>query len=323
MNLYKTLMTDIVLAADLGGTNLRIAAVGRDGTILERSKIATPRDSKPDRLFSALVEIANDCLKKCEKVNLTAIAIAVPATVDACKGILLDAPNLPELNGFGIVSALEEEMNVKVFLENDANAAAIGESWLGATKNFEDSIMVTLGTGVGGGIIIDGKILRGPDGTAGEIGHINVEPCGHPCGCGSHGCLEQYSSATAVVRMANELAAENPDSKLAGVDKLTSKHVYQLGLESDEDALAVFKKQGFYLGLALSGLINSLNPEAIVFGGGAAAAWDLFMPELLEQIGKRTYLTPAERVKLFRSELGDDAGILGAAHLGFENVDHN
>lgn len=316
-------MKEIVLAADLGGTNLRMAAVGRDGAILDRSKIATPRDETADKLFEALVEIAKDCLEKRKEDKLVAIAIAVPATVDVSGGIMLNAPNLPELNGFGIVSSLEKELNTRAFLENDANAAAIGESWLGASKDFDNSIMVTLGTGVGGGIIIDGKILRGPDGTAGEIGHINVEPRGHQCGCGSYGCLEQYASATAVVRMAREMAATAADSKLAGKEPLTSKCVYQLGVEGDAGAKEVFTRQGFYLGLALSGLINSLNPEVIVIGGGAAAGWDLFMPEVREQIEKRTYLTPAERVKLIRSELGDDAGIIGAAHLGFENIDHN
>ena len=308
------------MAADLGGTNLRMAVARSNGEILFRAKRETPRSDSPNKLLEVLVETSKECLEKLPASELKAISLAVPATVDACRGILLDAPNLPELNGFEIVSALEERVGARVLLENDANAAAIGESWMGAAKDFDTSIMVTLGTGVGGGIIIDGKILRGPDGTAGEIGHINVEPNGHQCGCGSHGCLEQYASATAVVRMAKEIAAEDPDSKLAEKKETTSEDLFERGISGDAGAKKVFEKQGFYLGLALSGLINSLNPEAIVFGGGAAAGWDLFIPELRSQIEKRTYLTPAERVKLFRSELGDDAGILGAAHLGFENI---
>lgn len=308
------------MAADLGGTNLRMAVVSSSGEILFRARSETPRSDGPDKLLDALVETSRHCIENCRSSNIAGVSLAVPATVDVQSGVLLDAPNLPELNGFGIVLATEKKLNLKVFLENDANAAAIGESWQGASQGFYNSIMITLGTGVGGGIIIDGKILRGPDGTAGEIGHINVEPNGHECGCGSKGCLEQYASATAVVRIAEEIAAAKPESQLASIEVLTSENIYELGIQGDADAIDVFTRQGFYLGLALSGLINSLNPEVIVFGGGAAAGWDLFIEELRRQIEKRTYLTPAERVKLLPSELGDDAGLLGAARFGFEKI---
>jgi glucokinase len=180
--------------------------------------------------------------------------------------------------------------------------------------------MVTLGTGIGGGIIIDGKILRGIDGTAGEIGHICVEPRGEPCGCGSRGCVEQYASASAIVRLVNELNNQYANSILTDKKGISSLDVYEAGKSGDELALEVFRQMGFYLGIAIANLMNILNPEAIVIGGGAAAGWDLFMPHVKEYISKSAYHETVERVKFLRAELGDDAGIIGAAYLAFEKL---
>jgi len=167
---------------------------------------------------------------------------------------------------------------------------------------------------------LGGKVLRGVDGTAGEIGHICVEPNGAECGCGSRGCLEQYSSATAVVRLARELGEKFPRSDLMGNTTITSSEIYNSAKAGDKLALEVFRTQGFYLGIALAGLINVLNPEIIVVGGGAAAAWDFFIPHTLVQIRKRAYPEPAKRAKIIPARLGDDAGVLGAARLAFDRI---
>lgn len=310
----------IVLACDLGGTNLRMAAIDRAGNILYRTKRDTPKTERAEDILLAITQSAEECRRKTSE-SITAIAVAAPATVSAEKGVILKAPNVPALDGFRIVAALEEELNVKAILENDANAAAVGENWVGASKGFENSICVTLGTGVGGGIVIDGKILHGIDGTAGEIGHVGVEPFGAPCGCGSRGCLEQYSSATAIVRQTQELSSQYPKSALSSVARLTSKEVYEAGKRGDELALEVFRRQGFYLGIALASLINVLNPEIIVIGGGASAGWDLFMPHLQEQLEYRTWREPRLRAKFEKAVLGDDAGIKGAAKLAFNRLD--
>jgi glucokinase len=313
-------MKNIVLATDLGGTNLRMAAVSNDGEILSRVKYKTPRSNQPDEIVEAMAQAAEECRSNLTETPVIAISAAVPGIINFAEGSIYKAPNLPELNGFKMVQALENRLGIKSILENDANAAAIGESWLGAARCFQNSIMVTLGTGVGGGIIIDGRTLRGIDGTAAEIGHINVEPNGYTCGCGSFGCVEQYSSATAVVRIARELMGEDEYKKLTETRELTSEAVYQLALQGHDVAKKVFRQQGFYLGLMLAGLINTLNPEVIVIGGGAAAGWDLFIAPLKEQIKIRSYLEPATRVKIKKAELGDDAGILGVAKLGFKKV---
>lgn len=306
---------EIVLAADLGGTNLRMAAVDDRGKILYRTKRETPNGGPAGGIVRAFVESAHECRESCAGCRMKAISAAVPGTIDG--GQIVTAPNLPALNGFGMAAALEKELGVKAVLENDANAAAVGESWLGASKNSRNSIFITLGTGVGGGIIIDGRVLHGADGRAGEIGHLCVEPFGAPCGCGSVGCVEQYASASAVVRLAKELAGEFPESVLQNNEQLKAHEVFEAGKNGDALALEIFRRVGFYLGVAISSLINVINPEVIAVGGGASAGWDLFAPEMERTIHQRSYGGRLEKTKILRGELGDDAGIIGAARLAF------
>ena len=310
-------MKEIVIAADLGGTNLRMAAVDRAGAILFRTRRETPRGENADDIVRAIAEGADECRKNCADFKVRAIAAAVPGTVSVERGLILTAPNLTALNDFPMTAALEKATGVESILENDANAAAVGEHWLGASKGSRNSIMATLGTGVGGGIIVGGKILRGMDGTAGEIGHICVEPFGAPCGCGSRGCVEQYASATAIVRLAETLKSQYPESKLNECAQPTALDIYRLGTEGDRLALEVFRQMGFYLGVALAGLVNVLNPETIVVGGGASAGWKLFLPHVRETIRQKTYREPGARVRVLLAELGDDAGLIGAARIAF------
>jgi glucokinase len=311
-------MKQIVIAVDLGGTNLRAAAVDRSGAVLYRTRCETPRGERAGEIVRTIAESAIECRRNCSDFKIAAISAAVPATVSHERGLIFKAPNLPSLDNFRLASELENELGVKAFIENDANAAAVGEHWLGASKEVENSIMVTLGTGVGGGIIIDGKVLRGRDGTAGEIGHISVEPFGAPCGCGSRGCVEQYASATAIARLANELKSQYPKSKLNQIACPNANDVYQAGTVGDELALEVFRQAGFYLGVALAGLVNVLNPEMIVVGGGASAGWKLFLPELKKTIGERSYKRPARTAQISLAALGDDAGLVGASRIAFD-----
>lgn len=307
-------MKKIVIAADLGGTNLRMAAISADGEILKRGRRQTPRSKDSSAIVEAISQMANELRDAlADELHPSVFAAAVPAVIDSANGLILHSPNLPELDGADFSSRLTGCLGLPIVLENDANAAAIGENWLGASKGLGNSICITLGTGVGGGIMIDGRILCGADGTAGEVGHICVEPNGPPCGCGGRGCLEQYSSASAIVRMSRELAGEYPDSVLVNAAELSSASVFAAGKAGDALALEVFRRAGFYLGVVSASLINLLNPEAIVIGGGASAGWDLFIGETMKQIKQRAFQRPAERVKIVRAILGDDAGILGAA----------
>jgi len=277
-------MNDAVLAVDLGGTNMRMAAVTRDGAILHTARTPTPSDVSPAQLIDLSGKLADECRSFTgDDYEIRGIAFASPApAAKEGDGVLTKLPNLPSLNGMNLKTALFDRFALPVTLENDATAAAIGEDWLGAARTCLDSIQITLGTGVGGGIIINNEPFRGIDGTAGEIGHICVEPDGHPCGCGSNGCIEQYASATAVVRMARE----------AGLEMTRSVEVYDAAMNGNEQARAVYHKMGRYLGIAIAGLLNLLNPEMIVLGGGAAAGWDAFIDPLTAEIKYRAFAGP-------------------------------
>jgi glucokinase len=312
---------DYVLAGDVGGTNLRIAAVSTDGSILCQLSEPTPNTGVAFDVVDAISRVAELCIVECGNESRPAsFGLALAALVSVRDGRALSSPNLPELNGLHLAKTLSEGLSIPVVLENDATAAAIGEHWLGSSKDVESSVFVTLGTGVGGGLILDGRVYRGVDGTAGEIGHICVEPDGVLCGCGSHGCVEQYASATAIVRIAGELLHRHPSSSLNRHPGFTSRDVYDAAIAGDSAALDAFKVMGRYLGIALAGLVDVLNPELIVIGGGAAAGWDLFIEHVRSEIQARAFRDPATRVKLVRASLGETAGILGGARVALDSL---
>ncbi len=310
----------VVFAADLGGTHLRAATIDEKGRIHFRLKRNTPQAETPDEVVRALVLAVRECEEHCAAAGkgIRAVSVVVPGSINAEAGIVVKAPNLPCLDGFNLTAALTEELKRPAILENDANAAAIGEMWQGAGRERRTIVCVTLGTGVGGGIILDGKLWRGVNDSAAEIGHMCVDPFGGvACMCGSRGCLEVYASATAIVRMAREAGSRYPDSVLPASQNLTSETIYRAGIKGDELALEVFRRMGVYLGLGLANLINILNPEMIIIGGGVVNGWDLFARHMNHEVAERAFPLPAAQVKIVPAECGDDAGLLGAARLGF------
>lgn len=312
--------SDLVFAADLGGTHLRGATVDRNGKVYCRLMQSTPQAEEPIEIVRALVDAAHECERQAARQGavISAVSVVVPGTVDIAEGVVIKAPNVSCLDGFRLSAALESELEWPAILENDANAAALGEMWRGAGKGYCTLICLTLGTGVGGGIILDGKLWRGADGSAAEIGHMGVDPFGGvACPCGSRGCLEVYASATAVVRMTREARPRYPKSMLHTSEDLTSEKVYQAGEEGDELALEVFRRMGTYLGIGIANLINVLDPEIVVIGGGLSNGWELFEKHMRQQVVERAFPIPARCVKIVRGECGDDAGLLGAARLAF------
>jgi len=308
----------LIFAADLGGTHLRAALVDRCGNILFRTKQSTPKEENPDAIVCALVKAVRECEAQASR-PIAAVSVVVPGTVNVENGIVVKAPNLASLDGFNLTEALSDQLNRRALLENDANAAAVGEMWMGAGRGYSSIVCVTLGTGVGGGIILNGQLWRGADGAAAEIGHMCVDPFGGvACGCGSRGCLEVYASATAIVRMTEEASPRHPDSILHS-QELSAAVIFAAGREHDELALEVFRRMGVYLGIGLANLINILNPQMIIIGGGVMNGWELFEKSMRLQVTERAFPLLAERVKIVRAECGDDAGLLGAARLAFES----
>jgi glucokinase len=310
---------NLVCTVDLGGTNLRAAIIDADGRIHERLKFKTPATDEAAEIVSAISDAVNACKARATKA-VRAASVVVPGSVQHGSGVVVNAPNIPSLAGFTLGAALEKELNTPVFLENDANAAALGEMWQGAGRGHQTIVCLTLGTGVGSGIILDGQLWRGADGTAGEIGHTSVDPFGGvACKCGNFGCLEVYASATAVVRMTREDLAKRPESMLHSIAPaaLSSEKVSEAAIEGDELALNIFRKVGTYLGIAVANVVNTLNPEMIVIGGGVSAAFDLFAARAREEMQKRAFPVPAQRCQIVKAECGDDAGLLGAAWLAF------
>lgn len=300
-----------------------MAAVDGKGRIYFRQMQATPQTENPHEIVRALLTTVRECEGQLADLagNIRAVSIAVPGTVNVAEGVVVKVPNVPSLDGFRLGAALESELKWPVILENDANAAAVGEMWQGAGQGHRSLIAVTLGTGVGGGIILDGKLWRGVDGSAGEIGHIGVDPFGGvACTCGSSGCLEVYASATAIVRMTREAILRYPNSLLQNIEDLTSEKIYQAGKKGDELAIEVFRQMGVYLGIGLASLINLLNPEIIVIGGGLSNGWDLFEKQMNKQIIERAFPVPAQSVTISPARCGDNAGLLGAGWLAFSRL---
>jgi glucokinase len=322
-------MSSFAIGVDLGGTNLRAAAVDSEGKLLEKLTTGTMVVRGRDRVID---EMCDDIRKLVSEFAshgaLAGIGIGVPGIIDIRTGFLRESPNLPGWANYPVRDEIERRLGTRVVLENDANAAAMGEKWLGAGAAVENLAMLTLGTGVGGGLILGGRIWHGMTGMAGELGHFSVQPDGPPCGCGSLGCVEQYASATAIVRMAREASQKSPvlaDAQRENPE-FNAKIVYQLALQGDEQARRIFRTVGWALGIALGGLINALNLPMFVIGGGVASAWDAFAPAMFEEIAKRSFVyrataprntgqIEADRTIVTRALLGSDAGLYGAARM--------
>src|SRR5260370_24855627 len=291
-------MGKFAIGVDLGGTNLRIAAVDNNGKILEKvtlgTEVARGRDHVIDEMCTAVREVVG---KHREAGDLAGIGIGVPGIIDMQTGMLRESPNLPGWHNYPVRNEIERRLGTPVILENDGNAAALGEKWLGAASHVDDMCMITLGTGVGGGIVLGGRIWHGMTGMAGELGHINVEPEGVPCGCGSHGCIEQYASATAIKRMAVEAIATGKAPELGRAmnenPEFSAKVVFQMALQGDDAARHIFRSVGRSLGLLLGDLINIFNFPMYVIGGGVASAWEEFLTPLFEELPVRSYIYKA------------------------------
>ncbi|QXE91155.1 ROK family protein [Geomonas subterranea] len=295
---------ELCIGVDLGGSNLRMALVDRQGSVLARSAEPTLPAAGLDSLLSRLLAGVGRLQGEATRIGARTVALAVGVPGLVCSdGVVRASVNVPGLEGVPLARELSLATGLPVAALNDANACAVGEKRYGAGRDYRSLIALTIGTGVGAGLILDGKLWTGADGAAGEFGHIPVEPEGRPCGCGSRGCLEQYASAGAI-------AGEGGDAAVVA-------NRARLG---DAAALAVFAEAGRYLGIAMAGVVNLLNLEAVIVCGGVARSFDLLAPALLRELDSRTFSVAGGRVRVEPGMLGDDAGVLGAAATAFETV---
>ena len=313
-----------VLGIDIGGTTTIVGLVDRDGHILRREEIATKQYCDADSYVGDL----SDCINRiiCERGGLNlfrGIGGGAP-NANYFTGRIHESANLSWLNDVPLARRISERTNLPVSLNNDANAATIGEMIYGAAKGMRDFILITLGTGVGSGIVSNGELVYGRDGLAGELGHVIVRPQGRPCGCGRRGCLETYTSATAVVRTARELL-EDPKfrggSLLREVEpsELTSKRVYEAATGGDPLALRVFEYTGEMLGEAFANFVAYSNPEAIILFGGLTKAGELLLAPTRKAMQENLLHVYGESTKLLLSLLPEnDAAVLGAAAMGWK-----
>lgn len=308
-------MPDYVIGVDLGGTNLRVAAFRPDGEKLEKFSTSTDIEHGRDALMDSITAGIERVRASRGGETLTGVGIGVPGFILLPQGVVTRSPNLPGLENFPMRAALEARLGCRVVLENDANAAALGEKWRGAGRGVDDLVLLTLGTGIGGGIISGGRILHGYLGMAGELGHITVtRRDGVACGCGTTGCLETEASATAITRMAEEAVRAGRSPALARIQgEITSAQVYEAAIAGDAAARAIFEHMGRNLGLGLAILINTFNFPLYLLSGGVLAAWDLFAPPMFEEARRRSLTLRQTDTRIDKAELGNEAGLYGAA----------
>jgi len=345
-------MPDFSIGVDLGGTNLRIAAVSCEGDLLEKitlpTKLALGRDHVIDEMCDAIQHLSVKCKGSGDFLG---VGIGVPGLMDVQTGVVRKAANLPGWENYPVRAEIGRRLGLQknkaqVILDNDARVAALGEQWLGAARGVENMAILTLGTGIGGGIVLGGKIWHGMNGMAGEFGHVTIEPEGPACGCGNRGCAEQYASAGAIVRMAREAIARDEAPGLAQAAasdaEFGAKAICDLAMAGDEHAQRIFGSVGRALGILLADVVNVLNLEMFVIGGGVASAWDAFAPSMLAELRERSVVyaetapdDPLGRQFLVKEEdaqvesedrkqgktiitralLGSDAGLYGAARM--------
>lgn len=318
---YSSPMTAPIIAADVGGTNLRAAIVYEGGTISHRTQRPTPAAEGPDAIVAAIAGLLRD-VRDAAGFACAAVSIGMAGLINGEKGVVLISPNIPGFRNVAVAGPVAAAVGLPVFIENDASAAALGEYRFGAGRGTRHLLHATLGTGVGGGLVINGKLYHGATGLAGEIGHLIMDPAGPRCNCGSRGCLEAMVSGTAFAARARKLLATNASPILAGIvgdREPAGIDLFRAAEAGDAVSEAEIRHGGHVLGLAFGSLVNVLNPDAITLSGGLLALGDMLFGPMRDAFYSIAY-GPASGTAIRLSELGEDAGLLGAAAVGFEQL---
>jgi glucokinase len=302
------------IGVDIGGTKIAAAVVTPEGNILSEVRYPT-QAAPPNRLIETVAQAITEVK---DGFEVGGVCVAVPGRILASENKVISAPNLHEIEDIRLDEEIGRRTGLMVTVENDANAAAWGEFRFGAGRGLQHMVSITLGTGVGGGIITHGMLLRGAQGAGGELGHVTIDPTGPRCGCGNYGCLEALASGTAIQRRAREVANERSTSalgRLAIERQVLGEDVTRLAQEEDDASISVLEETGRWLGIGLAGFVNTFNPEVIAVGGGASQAGELILESARKEVQLRASSPSRDLVEIKEATLGPESGVLGAAAL--------
>lgn len=307
------------IGIDAGGTSTKAGLVTPEGEILTR--VERPTDASA--ATKGILAVVDELFERAPSVDAEVVAAGAGVAGFVGDSIVIFSPNLV-FDDPNVAAAISARSGVPAVADNDANAAAWGERTYGAARGSDNVVVITLGTGVGSGFIVDGRIMRGHSGAAAELGHMVIDPSGPPCGCGLRGCLEQFASGTAIARMGKEAVKENPDSSIVAfagsIEAIRAEHVAKAAREYDDTARAVLRRAGRALGIGLSNAVNLFDPELIVLAGGVTRAGEPFLGPARDELAQRNATQRRRAMRLDLSSLQGDGGILGAAALAFERA---
>ena len=299
------------------------ALLNREGELIEKYETASHAEKNTDAFIANIISFINHIRKGHE--NVSSLGIGIAGLLNNTREILFESPNLPSLKNVLLKSEIESSLKLPVFIENDANIAALGELYVGEGQTLDNFLLMTVGTGLGSGLILNGKLCIGETGKGGEFGHTIVQPGGRPCSCGKNGCLEAYCSGTAMVSMAREALISNKPSSLLEIYKndpsdLTPKAIYTGAANNDELCLEIFKETAKYLAIGISNVNNLLDIHNFIIGGGVSKAYYIFKQGLLDEVKQNVFNISKNKIKIMISTLGNDAGILGAGWLAIRGI---
>lgn len=309
------------IGVDIGGTNVKIAIVDNKGHIAYSNSVPTGAEMGYQYTISNIKSVIYTSLKETDitKEQIGGIGMGLPGQIDSDNGIVRLLPNIHGWVNVPLAQIMEQEFGLKTKVDNDVRCATLGEYKYGAGKGYKNIICITVGTGIGSGIILNGQLIRGANMSAGEMGHMTLQDCHGPiCGCGNTGCLEAYASGPSIVATAKKYTLGGKSSKfseLAANKPITSQIVAEAAKMGDNVARTIFRETGYWLGIALANVVNLLNPEVIIIGGGVAQAGDLLINPVKEVINKRALQVATENLKVLPAELGESAGVVGASLL--------
>lgn len=298
-----SLQKGVVVGMDVGGTDIKCAVVDGRGKMLKRFQRPAVSKKNDSLILKNILQVAQlaKSWARAKKKEIHAMGFGIPGIVSK-SGVVHRSPHFPAWVDYPIQSELSSKLSLPLIVDNDANMAALGEGWLGVAKSWENYILFTLGTGIGGGIVIQRQVFRGDSGFAGEVGHMVLHKDGFSCACGGQGCLELYASASGIEK----------------ISPFSPKKLYQLALSGDKNARKIFNRLGENLGAGIASIVNILDVERVIVGGGLSGAWNIFRLSLQRGVQKHIYPTTAGKIRLVKAKLGNDAGVLGAAKAAWD-----